>query len=366
MFVVTSARMAAIKLIFSLFINLTLYVILTAAGRDFYSILGIPSTASQHVIKKAYRKLAKELHPDKNKDDPNASQKFQDLGAAYEVLSDNEKREMYDRCGEECLKRDGMTNNPDLFTSFFGDFSFHFGGESQQQHEIPKGSNIVMDLAVTLEELYSGSFIEITRNKPVMKPAKGTRKCNCRPEFVSRDLGSGRYHLVQQSVCSECPNVKFVTEERVLEIEVESGMVDGQDIVFIAEGEPHIDGEPGNLILKIRTQPHPIFERVDNDLYTNVTISMQDALVGFKMELKHLDGHKVTIQRDKVTKPGARLRKKGEGMPHYDNNNLYGTLYITFDIAFPEIEFTNTQKEEIIQLFQQDTVNRIYNGIRGI
>lgn len=129
--------------------------------RDFYAILGIPSTASQHAIKKAYRKLAKELHPDKNKDDPNASQKFQDLGAAYEVLSDNEKREMYDRCGEECLKKDGMMNNADPFASFFGDFGFHFGGESHHQQETPKGSNIVMDLVVTLEELYSGNFIEV-------------------------------------------------------------------------------------------------------------------------------------------------------------------------------------------------------------
>jgi len=130
--------------------------------RDFYSILGLSHSASTHAIKKAYRRLAKELHPDKNKDDPDASQKFQDLGAAYEVLSDPEKREMYDRCGEECLKKDGMMNgNMDPFTSFFGDINFHFGGESSQQHQTPRGSNIVMDLYVTLEELYSGNFIEV-------------------------------------------------------------------------------------------------------------------------------------------------------------------------------------------------------------
>lgn len=103
------------------------------------------------------------MHPDKNKDDPDASRKFQDLGAAYEVLSDPEKRAMYDKCGEECLKKDGMmNNNMDPFASFFGDFSFHFGGESHQQHETPRGANVIIDLYVTLEELYSGNFIEVT------------------------------------------------------------------------------------------------------------------------------------------------------------------------------------------------------------
>lgn len=119
-------------------------------------------SASTHAIKKAYRSLAKELHPDKNKNDPDASQKFQDLGAAYEVLSDTEKRELYDKCGEDCLKKDGMMNNADPFASFFGDFGFHFGGENHnQERETPKGSNVIMDLFVTLEELYSGNFVEV-------------------------------------------------------------------------------------------------------------------------------------------------------------------------------------------------------------
>lgn len=99
------------------------------------------------------------------------------------------------------------------------------------------------------------------------------------------------------------------------------------------------------LTFRIRTQPHPVFERIGDDLHTNITITLQDALVGFTMELKHLDGHKVTIQRDKVTKHGARMRKKGEGMPNYSDNNLHGNLYITFDIAFPDKDLTEQQKE---------------------
>lgn len=140
-------------------------VTIILAGRDFYKILGVSKSASTHQIKKAYRSQAKELHPDKNQDDPDASRKFQDLGAAYEVLSDTEKREMYDRCGEECLKKDGMMNNADPFASFFGDFGFHFGGGNEHSHETPRGANIIMDVHVTLEDLYSGTFVEVRFSK---------------------------------------------------------------------------------------------------------------------------------------------------------------------------------------------------------
>lgn len=167
-----------------------------------------------------------------------------------------------------------MDGGMDPFASFFGDFGFSFEGGTQK-HETPKGANLVMDIYVTLEDLYTGTFIEITRNKPVIKAAKGTRKCNCRQEMQTRNLGPGRFQMIQQTVCDECPNVKLVNEERVLEMEVEPGMVDGQETKFTAEGEPHIDGDPGDLILKIKTQPHPVFERRGDDLYTNITISLQ-------------------------------------------------------------------------------------------
>ena len=119
-------------------------------------------TASTNQIKKAYRKLAKELHPDKNTEDPKASEKFQDLGAAYETLSDPEKRELFDRCGEECVKKEGAGGGGmDPFASFFGDFGFGFNTGHQGQREVNKGADIVMDLFVTLEELYSGNFVEV-------------------------------------------------------------------------------------------------------------------------------------------------------------------------------------------------------------
>lgn len=131
----------------------------------------------------------------------------------------------------------------------------------------------------------------------------------------------------------------------MLEIEIEPGMINGQETRFVAEGEPHVDGEPGDLRLRIKTLPHPRFERKGDDLYTNVTISLQDALVGFEMSIEHLDGHKVAISREKVTWPGARIRKKGEGMPSYENNNNFGTLTITFDVEFPKNDLSPQDKE---------------------
>jgi len=348
-----------------LIITLCLLLLPSLCGRDFYSILDVPRNAGKNEIKKAYRRLAQKMHPDKNKDAA-ASEKFTDINDAYAVLSNEEKRELYDRCGEECVMKDsGGVGGGDPFASFFGDFGFFGGGGGQESRDTPKGATITMDLWVTLEELYNGNFIEITRNKPVMRPAKGTRKCNCRQEMTTRQLGPGRFQMMQQTVCDECPNVKLVNEERTLEIEVEPGMTDGQETKFVAEGEPHIDGDPGDLVLRIRTMPHRVFERRGDDLYTNVTLSLQDALTGFSMEIEHLDGRKVLIQRDKITWPGARIRKKGEGMPNYENNNLHGTLYITFDIEFPKVELSSEDKEAIKKILNQKSVSTVYNGLGG-
>ncbi|CAL4059590.1 unnamed protein product, partial [Meganyctiphanes norvegica] len=336
-------------------------------SRDFYKILGVPKNANPNQIKKAYRKLAKEYHPDKNQGDSKAEDKFKDLGSAYEVLIDKEKREKYDRCGEECVEKgDGFGGGMDPFSSFFGDFGFGFGGGGgNRDQETPKGGDIVMDISVTLEELYVGNFVEMVRNKPVARAASGTRKCNCRQEMVTRQLGPGRFQMTQQQVCDECPNVKLVNEERTLEFEIELGMTDGQEHRFIGEGEPHIDGDPGDLVIRINTEPHSRFERRNDDLYTNVTLSLQEALLGFELDIEHLDGHKVHIVREKPTWPGARIRKKGEGMPNYNNNNLFGTLYISFDVEFPKEEFNDEEKEALKKILKQDSIGKVYNGLRG-
>ncbi|KAG9510537.1 Exportin-2, partial [Fragariocoptes setiger] len=317
------------------------------AGRDFYKILGIPKTATEYEIKRSFRKLAIKMHPDKNVDDADATKKFQDLREAFEVLSDPKKRKLYDEGGEERLKKmNGFSSQGmDPFESFFGDF-FGFSNHPEDK-ETPRGADVIVDLWVTYEELYVGQFVELKRIKPVYRPAKGTRKCNCRQEMTTRQLGPGRFQMMQQTVCDECENMELTTQERTLEVEVEPGMRDGAEQRFAGEGEPHIDGDPGDLRVRIKTLPHPVFERRGDDLYTNVTVSLSDALTGFSINITHLDGHQVSVTRDKVIWPGARIRKANEGMPNYEDNDTKGTLYITFDIDFPKSAISDEDKEQI-------------------
>ena len=145
-----------------------------------------------------------------------------------------------------------------------------------------------------------------------------------------------------------------MNEEKTLEFEVEPGMRDEHETKFFAEGEPHVDGEPGDLVLKIRTLPHSVFERRGDDLYTNVTITLLDALNGFKMNIHQLDGRKLSVEREKITWPGAKIKKKGEGMPNYENNNIRGNLYITFDVEFPKTQLSEDQKESTFFVFNFD------------
>lgn len=343
---------------------LILEALLISAGRDFYRILGVPRNANSNQIKKAYRKLAKELHPDKHSGDTEAHERFQDLGAAYEVLSDPEKRKIYDRHGEEGIaKMGGGSGGHDPFSSFFGDF---FGGGHSQEEDTPRGADVVVDLWVTLEEVYNGNFVEVKRIKSIYKPTSGTRQCNCRHEMRTEQMGAGRFQMYQVRVCDECPNVALAQESKTLEVEIEVGVDEGHVQEFQGEGEPHIEGDPGDLKFVIRIEKHPRFERRGIDLYTNVTISLKDALSGFEMKIKHLDGHFVTVSREKITWPGARIRKKGEGMPSYNDNTVRGILYVTIDVEFPRGELTPEQKATVASLFSQDDVKpKAYNGLQG-
>eukprot|EP00887_Chlorella_sp_A99_P000337 scaffold13.g337.t1 len=303
-------------------------LLIGASGRDYYDLLQVPRSADEAQIKRAYRKIALKYHPDKvqgsEQEKKEAAQKFADISHAYEVLTDAKKREIYDRYGEEGLKQmggggGGGHNAQDIFSQFFGGFGFNFGFGGEQEEQTPKGDSVLLDL-------------EVVRDKNVIKSAAGMRKCNCR-----------------QKECEECPNVQLVREAETLAVHVDAGMADGQQITFFEEGEPMIDGEAGDLVLTLRTQPHPVFARHGNDLHMTATVTLVEALVGFQRE--HLDGHKVQIGTAGVTRPGEVRRLEGEGMPVFERSTK-GNLYVTFSVAFPA-SVSESQAAQLRSLFDE-------------
>jgi len=324
-------------------------------GRDFYDILQVPRGASDAQIKRSYRKLALQYHPDKvtgtDAEKKAAAKKFAEINNAYEALSDPEKRKIYDTYGEEGLKQQqGQGNRPqggNIFDFFFGGGGF--GGGQEEEERVPKGHDVHVDLFVSLKNLYLGKEIKVTRDKAVVKPASGTRKCKCKQKLVTRQLGPGMFQQYHTQVCEDCPNVKLEREQEILTVHVEPGMTNGQHITFFEEGEPIIDGEPGDLKFVIRQTPDSRWERRGNDLLINETISLVDALTGFSREIEHLDGHKVKIGITGVTKPGDYQYIEGEGMP-VEAATSRGNLFVHYSISFPPA-LTEEQKRVVRELF---------------
>nr|CAB3464002.1 unnamed protein product [Digitaria exilis] len=301
-----------------------LHIFAAIAGKSYYDVLQVPKGASEDQIKRSYRKLALKYHPDKNPDNEEANKRFAEINNAYEVLTDQEKRKIYDRYGEEGLKQfqgqgggrgGGGMNIQDIFSSFFGGG----GGMEEEEEQIVKGDEVIVELDASLEDLYMGGSLKVWREKNLIKPAPGKRKCNCRNEVYHRQIGPGMYQQMTEQVCDQCPNVKFVREGDFLTVDIEKGMQDGQEVLFFEEGEPKIDGEPGDLKLQ--------------------------ALVGFEKTIKHLDNHLVEIGTKGITKPKEIRKFKGEGMPLYQSNKK-GDLYVTFEVLFPKT-LTDDQKAKL-------------------
>ncbi|KAH7445181.1 hypothetical protein KP509_02G111300 [Ceratopteris richardii] len=321
-----------------------------AAGKSYYEILQVPKSASEDQIKKAYRKLALKYHPDKNPGNEEATKRFAEINNAYEVLIDREKRNIYDQYGEEGLKQSNARGGggggfaQDIFRQFFGGG----WGAEEEEDKTPKGHDVVVDIFASLEDLYSGNTMKIWREKNVLKPAPGKRDCNCKNEVFHKQIGPGMFQQFTQQVCDKCPNVKFEREGYLLNLDIEKGTPDGHEVVFYEDGEPVIDGDPGDLKFKIFTSKHDRFVRDGNHLQTTVTISLLDALVGFEKDIVHLDGHKVSIGTKDITKPKSVRRFRGEGMPAFESIKK-GDLIVTFEVAFPE-SLSESQKKDITKV----------------
>ncbi|XP_049380643.1 dnaJ protein homolog isoform X2 [Solanum stenotomum] len=331
----------------------------------FYEILGVSKNASEDEIKKAYRKAAMKNHPDKGGD----PEKFKELAQAYEVLSDSQKREIYDQYGEEALKEGmgggGGTHDPfDLFNSFFSGSPFGGGGGRRGQRE-RRGDDVVHPLKVSLEDLYTGisKKLSLSRNVICSKcSGKGSKsgdsmKCSgCEGTGMKvsiRQLGPGMIQQMQHPCnkckgtgetiddkdrCPQCKGEKVVQEKKVIEVHVEKGMQNGQKITFPGEADEAPDTITGDVVFVLQQKEHPKFKRKGEDLFVDHTLTLTEALCGFQFILTHLDGRQLLIKSNpgEVVKPDQFKAINDEGMPIYQRPFMKGKLYIHFTVEFPD------------------------------
>jgi len=343
----------------------------TEENIDLYEILNVSRTASTAEIKKAYHRLAKEYHPDKN---PEEGEKFKEISFAYEVLTNPEKRETYDHHGIQGLREGGGGGASDIFGGLFGGLfggsPFGFGGGSRMggSRRKQKGEDLVHPLKVSLVDLYNGktSRLQITKSvicakcqgqggKPgAMQSCKGCRGHGVK--IVQRQIGPGMIQQMQSMCpdcrgsgeminekdrCKTCQGKKVTSEVKILEVHVDKGMKDGQKIMMRGEGDQAPGVEPSDVVIILQQKEHELFRREGSDLIMTQKISISEALCGVDFVIKHMDDRDIVIRNPpgNVIEPGAMRRVDGEGMPHYRNPFEKGNLYIKFEVSFPEKNF---------------------------
>ncbi len=315
---------------------------MAATQRDYYEVLGIERTATEGEIKKAFRGLARTLHPDVS-EEPDAEARFREVVEAYEVLSKAETRELYDRYGHAGLSSGGFTPTSfdlgslsDLFSAFFGDDLFGVTGRGRRG----RGADVVAQVEIDLAEAASGTKREVPF--PVSVPCStcdgsgaepGTEPVTCetcngagRLQHVSRTVfgefirsqtcprcgGTGR---VVEHPCSDCGGAGRVVEERTLEIEVPPGIHDGQQIRLSGEGHSGaLGGQSGDLYVQVRIRPDPRFVREGNDIVSTIDLTITQAALGAALSVPTLDGD-AELQFEPGTQPGEVRVLRGKGMP---------------------------------------------------
>lgn len=322
-------------------------------------------------------------HPDKNPENKEeAAKKFKDIGDAYEVLSNKEKKEIYDKYGEEGLKSGGggMSDPTSVFESFFGGSPFGFGGGgNRRKNDGPKrGEDIAFQLAVELEDLYLGKTRKLKVNKNKICDdcnGEGSKKkgasvrctaCNGQgmrievknlgPGFISQSQtvcsecrGKGE-SIPEKDKCTRCKGKKVTAETQILEVEIIKGMKHGEKIYFHGEADQYPGTLPGDIVIVLqeKNEKHPEFQRKDSDLIYKKTISLAEALTGFKFALTHLDGRVLIVnsQEGDVLKPNEYKVISEEGMPVYKKPTEKGRLIIVFDIKFPSTDQITEEKRK--------------------
>ena len=337
---------------------------------DYYEVLGVAKDADDATIKKAYRKLAMKYHPDRNPDNKEAEEKFKEIGEAYEVLSDADKRAAYDRMGHDAFKRGGMggaggaggfggfTDPMDIFAQMFGGMGFGFGGGRQQRRSDPRqpGSDLRFDLELTLEEAAHGCDKTITLERLVpcdacnatgsKDGASGYKTCSTcgGTGVVTRQSG----FFVQQSTCPTChgagqtisnPCTKCRGEGRVhrdvpITLHVPAGVDNGTKVRSTGNGDAGLrGGETGDLYVFIEVKPHDIFVRDGRDLSYTMPVPFALAVQGGLLSVPTLDGA-AKLKLPPGTSGGTVFRVRGKGMPALKGGS-HGDLMVEVQVETP-------------------------------
>lgn len=346
--------------------------------RDYYEILGVPRNASNEDLKAAFRRLARQYHPDVNKE-PDAEERFKEINEAYAVLSDADRRAAYDRFGHAGVQ--GAGGMPDFsvnfsdFADIFGDL-FGFGGfgrTTRRARNAPRrGADLQYRLELTFEEAVFGveKEIEITRDEVCSTCGGSGAEPGTSPVRCATCNGVGEVRQVRQTILgsmvqvSTCPTCNGVGETiatpchtcqgRGLErrtrkklVTIPAGVDTGTQIRLAGEGQPGINGGPnGNLYLAVQVKPHKFFRRRDNDVLLDLDINVAQAALGAEVEIPTVDGP-AKLKIPPGTQPGKVLRLRGKGVPHLRGNGR-GDQLVVINVAIPT-RLSNEQR----QLFEK-------------
>ena len=347
--------------------------------RDYYELLGVSKGASEDEIKKAFRKKVKELHPDRNADNPNAEELFKEVNEAHDVLKDPQRRAAYDRFGHEGAQAAGQGGfggghgfNPndfgsafsDVFDDLFGDF---MGGRrsSGGGNRATRGSDLRYNLRVSLEEAYSGTDAEIKIPSAVSCDAcsGAGSEAGTKPATCPTCSGHGRVRAQQgfftvertcptcsgkgqiiKNPCQKCAGTGRTQKERNLKVSIPKGVETGTRIRLSGEGEAGLRGGiSGDLYVFIEVASHQIFEREERNLFCTIPVSMTTAAIGGSIEAPTIDGGRTRVAVPAGSQSGRKMRLKGKGMPALRGQE-YGDLYIELEVETP-VNLTARQKE---------------------
>lgn len=337
-------------------------------GKDYYQILGIPKGSSDEDIKKAYRKLALKYHPDKNKA-PGAEERFKEVAEAYEVLSDKKKKDIYDKCGEEGLRRgSGIGAGPGpgpqfeytyhgnpraTFAQFFGnanpfDAFFEmdgngFGGDEEMDVDSPFATFGGFGPARP-GGFRSHSFnIHGSPNKPKEKVQDPPIEHDLYVSLEDILKGCTKKMKISRKVLQQDSTYK--KEDKVLTINVKPGWKAGTKITFQREGDQGRSKIPADIVFMIRDKTHPTFKREGSDLKYVAKISLKEALCGCVIDVPTLTGERIPINlTSEIVRPTTTKRLPGHGLPYPKEPSRKGDLIVTFDIRFPD-KLTSTTKD---------------------